>query len=176
MILSDKGIKEAIKNKDFKIDTNGTELYIGPSSIDLHLDNKAKIDVPFSPKHPNGFKDFDDWDEIIINPGYFYVLSTVEKIYMGRGVAGFVNGRSSLAREGLNIHLAGFVDPGFAGNITLEITNFRNKPIVLKKNLRVCQLVLLSTDQPVETSYAEKKDSKYQFQIGPTLRKQENEK
>jgi len=172
MILSDLGIKEVIAEGEFAVETNGLELYIGPSSIDLHLDNKAKIDVPISEETPLGFKDYNGWEELVIYPGEFYILSTVEKIHMGRHIAGFVNGRSSLAREGLNIHLAGFVDPGFVGNITLEVTNFRNKPITLKKNLRICQLIIQPTDQPVQVSYPEKKDSKYQFQDGPTLRKQ----
>lgn len=168
MILSDREIKKELQKESgllgIEIDTHGLELYIGPSSIDLHLDNKAKIE-----KEDGSFGDHNDWDELIVYPGEFYVLSTVEKIKLGRQMAGFVHGRSSLAREGLNVHLAGFVDPGFEGNITLEVTNFKKNAIRLKKHLRICQLILMRTGTPVDISYPEKPDSKYQFQVGPTL-------
>ena len=108
---------------------------------------------------------------IDILPGEFYILSSVEKFKLGRSIAGFVHGRSSLARNGLNIHMAGFVDPGFEGNITLEVTNFTKRPIKLQKHMRVGQMVFMKTGMPVQTSYAEKKDSKYNHQSGPTLTK-----
>jgi len=170
MILSDRQIRDELNRSDFEreltIDTGDTELYIGPSSIDLHLDNRAKICVG-----EGKFEDYNDWDELVVHPGEFYVLSTVEKLSLGRSIAGFVQGRSSLARIGLNIHLAGFVDPGFEGNITLEVSNFTKYPIRIKKHQRICQIVIMRTSSSVDISYAEKPDAKYQNQHGPTLSK-----
>jgi len=171
-MLSDRDIRDILNRAEFEreidIDTGECEIYIGPSSVDLHLDNKAKIET-----EDGTFKEYNDWDELVIHPGEFYILSTVEKIRLGRSMAAFVQGRSSWAREGLNVHLAGFVDPGFEGNITLEVTNFKRHPITLKKHDRVCQLVFMRTSSSVEISYAEKPDAKYHGQVGPTLRKED---
>ena len=86
-------------------------------------------------------------------------------------MAGYLQGRSSIARIGLNIHAAGFADPGFEGNLTLEVVNFTNYPIVLKKHTRIGQMTFQRTGRPCEVPYGAKKDSKYQGQVGPTLTK-----
>lgn len=178
-VISDWGIKRMIKYGHIKIESK-SGIYVGPSSVDLHLDNKARVFSPIknAPIHidckedvDNAFIDKNGWKEIVIEPGEFYILSTVEKITLSKSIAAFVHGRSSLARIGLNIHMAGFIDPMFSGNITLEVTNFTKQPIVLPKDTRVCQIVFIPTTEVVKIGYGEKKDSKYNGQEGPTLTK-----
>lgn len=178
MLLSDKDIKIEIEKGNILIEGDG-EIYLGPSSVDLHLDNFAKVltkeasqTIDFIFVEGDSSKSFTErsgWDSIVINPGEFYILSTIEKITLGDDIAAFVQGRSSIARLGINIHAAGFVDPGFSGNITLEVTNFTSIPIVIPKNTRICQLVFQYTCSPCDVPYNKKKDSKYMNQKGPTL-------
>lgn len=182
MILSDRDLKFEIDTGRLKIE-GVPDVYLGPSSVDMHLDNKAKVIEPDEEDVEEfariyiqdqtssalAFSTHDDWDSITIYPGCFYILSTVEKVTLPDNIAGFVQGRSSLARLGLNIHAAGFVDPGFSGNITLEVTNFTPIPIVIPKNTRICQVVFMYTKNPCEVPYNLKNDSKYNGQTGPTL-------
>ena len=149
MILSDKGIKKAISDGSIIVESSN-ELFIGPSSIDLHLapyiktiQKSSNISLNFRMILDTRDKDSVEYDEdnfdklgyIDIFPNDFFLLSTVEKIGLGNNIAAFVNGRSSLARLGLSIHMAGFVDPGFTGTITLEVSNFTNRPIRLYKDI-----------------------------------------
>lgn len=175
MLLSDHDIKIEMDKGEIII-IGSDELYIGPSSVDLHLDNVSKIltrgvdrTIYVGKDASKEFIEQSDWDEITIHPGEFYILSTIEKITLGDDIAAFVQGRSSIARLGINIHAAGFIDPGFSGNITLEVTNFTSVPIVIPKNTRICQLVFMYTCSPCDVPYNMKKDSKYMNQAGPTL-------
>jgi len=185
MLLSDLDIKKEIEDGNISIE-GLSELYIGPCSVDMHLDNNAVIaGKKFGETHSTNpiinvtdpestkeyFTDYNDWSEIKIFPGEFYIMSTVEAITLPDNIAAFVQGRSSLARLGVNIHAAGFVDPGFSGNITLEVTNFTSIPIIIPKNTRICQLVFQYTKTSCEVPYGKKKDSKYQNQQGPTQTK-----
>lgn len=180
MLLSDKDLREEIDAGRIKIE-GVSDLYVGPCSIDMHLDNKAKQIDPMDDVSTAyiyltnkssadlAFQECSGWDSIIIYPGSFYILSTIEKITLPDNIAGFVQGRSSLARLGLNIHAAGFIDPGFSGTITLEVTNFTPIPIVIPKNTRICQIVFQYSKSSCEVPYGAKTDSKYQNQSGPTL-------
>lgn len=175
MILSDVEIKEALKNGEIKIE-GVDDLYIGPGSVDLHMDDKAKILFSSRPIYlkedcSSHFRDIDIYEDITIHPGEFYVLSTKERLTFSGGIAGFIQGRSSLARLGINIHAAGFFDPNFSGTATLEVTNFTKAPIRIPKNTRICQMVFIRTGKQAECGYDKKKDSKYQNQSGPTLTK-----
>ena len=133
MILSDVEIKEAIDKKQIGV-YGWNPLYIGPCSIDLHLDNKAMIlkqgeeftrtlRIDRKEESAKMFEEYNDWEELTIYPNEFYILSTIERISFPRDVCGFIQGRSSIARMGLNIHAAGFFDVGFSGTATLEVTN-----------------------------------------------------
>jgi len=175
-MLSDADIAKYIS--DGSISIIGDDLYIGPASVDLHLDNRMKclsehrtVALDSAVDNSGAFESYDGWDELIVYPGGFYVLSTVENITLGSNIAGFVHGRSSLARIGLNIHMAGFVDPGFSGTITLEVTNFTEVPIILRKNMRIGQMTFIRTESASMIPYNLKKDSKYRNQSGPTLSK-----
>lgn len=186
MILSDREIREAMENGDLEI-SGYPELYIGPSSLDMHLDNKAMIldknkmvsmqldggdaiiDVSDPKKSKDLFTADDGWESIILYPGEFYILSTIERIRFGDNIVGFIQGRSSIARIGINVHNAGYFDAGFDGTATLEVTNLTKYPIRLPKNTRICQMVFARTGKPAEVPYSKKKDQKYQGQSGPTI-------
>lgn len=174
MILSDKDIRAAIKSKDIIL-SSPSPLYIGPASLDLHLKGTAKrlkkgFDVVLDCHKDNSehFEEF-EFEDLVVEPNDFFILSTIEQIGFSRKMAGFIQGRSSLARLGLNIHAAGFFDPGFFGTATLEVSNFTSRPIVIYNGMRICQMVFAPTSSPVEVSYADKKDQKYNGQIVPTL-------
>lgn len=183
MILSDTEIKKEIELGNITVSGWEGELYIGPSSLDLHLDNKAII-IPALDKYSDGYRAFslqddmsilytkhDDWDDIQINPGDFMLLSTKERIKFPNNISGFVQGRSSIARAGLQIHAAGFVDPGFEGTITLEVTNMTQVPLIVPKDIRICQMVFARSSEISSVAYSHKADSKYQGQSGPVVSK-----
>jgi dCTP deaminase len=171
MILSDRDIKKAIKNKELKIE-GVKDLYIGPSSIDLHLRGIAKqlidkgVMIDTRRKNSITFNEF-AFETILLSPGEFYLVSTKEILTLGDSIVGFIQGRSSLGRIGLNIHAAGFFDAGFSGSATLELTNFTNRPILLYEGMRICQMVFARTISPSEIPYSKKKDAKYQGQVKP---------
>ena len=172
-LLSDKDIKEALKNKELII-TGHKPLYIGSSSIDLHLSNVAKVladndeswYLDIREKETINFKKW-KFKKLIIYPNDFYIVSTKEKITFPNNIAGFLQGRSSMGRMGLNVHCAGYFDVGFSGTATLELTNFTKRPIILYSGMRICQMVFIRTESPAQISYAQKKDSKYLNQVEP---------
>lgn len=179
MILSDIDIKKSLSSGDLNIFSN-IPLYIGPSSVDLTLSPFAEIFIPGFGENIDTKNDnrkmftehnFSERGYLKIYPGEFYLLSTNETIVLNKKMAAFVHGRSSLARLGLNIHLAGFIDPQFSGTITMEVSNFTQKPIVLYPNMRICQIVFMKTSSEVEIGYGEKSDRKYQGQEKPGLSK-----
>lgn len=180
-VLSDGEIREALLSGE--IDISGYfPLYVGPSSLDIHMNNHAKvmsagtdynrkIYVDKKEETEKLFAEIEGWDDITIYPKEFYILSSIEKVKLSPNISAFVCGRSSLARIGLNIHMAGFIDPGFEGTITLEVTNFTNYPIVIPRDTRIGQIVFMRTGRSCEVPYGKKTDSKYQGQVGPTLTK-----
>ena len=101
-------------------------------------------------------------DEIVIPPHSFLLATTVELIRLPSNVTAFVEGRSSIGRMGLFIQNAGWVDPGFEGNITLELFNANRLPLMLAAGRRICQIVFAQMDQATRTPYA----GKYQGQRG----------
>lgn len=172
-VLSDIDIRRALKDKELKI-KGVKSLYIGPSSVDLHLGGTVKTLVPDEKHWAMDPKDKDTiifkeskFKKLVIYPNEFYLVSTKEILTFGNSIVGFLQGRSSLARLGLNVHCAGFFDIGFSGTATLELTNFTKKPIIIYENMRICQMVFVKTMSPSSTSYANKKDAKYNRQINP---------
>lgn len=189
-ILSDGEIRESINSGELEV-SGWPEVYIGPSSLDMHLDNKAMIldenkvrysliedehgisrtglDASESSKSSQLFSSHNDWEFIVLHPREFYILSTVERIKFSDGIVGFIQGRSSIARIGINVHTAGYFDAGFEGTATLEVTNLTQYPIKLMKHTRICQMVFARTGRPAEVPYNKKKDQKYHGQSGPTV-------
>jgi len=172
-VLSNIDIEKAIKDKEIKI-KGFRPIYIGSSSIDLHLGNRVNI-LMLDGKHwamdtrdkkTLIFKEY-RFKRLVIYPDKFYLVSTKESITFGNSITGFLQGRSSLARLGLNVHCAGFFDVGFSGTATLELTNFTKKPIILYEGMRICQMVFVKTISPSSIPYYKKKDAKYNKQINP---------
>ncbi len=181
MILSDRDIKKAIESGRVKVETDQTELfrYIHASSMDLRLGNVFKVYehskyAVLDPKNPKTFAQnmriitIADGDPFIVQPGEFILGVTQEKITVPDDLVVRVEGRSSLGRLGIIVHsTAGFVDPGFSGTITLEISNLNRLPVALYPGMRVCQLAFETMSSPAETPYNLKPFSKYQGQVLP---------
>jgi dCTP deaminase len=165
MILSDETLRKMIAEKSIVVDP--IEPYqVQPASIDLRLGrNFLKIDE-------NSLESLTldnelpyvqiEKEEIIIPPHSFLLATTVEFIRIPANVTAFVEGRSSIGRMGLFIQNAGWVDPGFEGNITLELFNANRLPLRLASGRRICQIVFAFMDKATRTPYA----GKYQGQRG----------
>ncbi|PIR53568.1 dCTP deaminase [Candidatus Peregrinibacteria bacterium CG10_big_fil_rev_8_21_14_0_10_49_10] len=182
MILSDRDIKKAIEDGYVHI-TSPYEAdlfaHIHASSMDLRLGNTFKLyeHSKFSildPKKPETFANnmrtltVEDDDPFIVQPGEFVLGVTQEKIKVPDDLVVRVEGRSSLGRLGIIIHsTAGFVDPGFEGTITLEISNLNRMPIALYPGMRICQIAFEKMTSAAEQPYYKKPHSKYQGQILP---------
>ena len=166
MILSDKSIKELIKNGKLIVDPY-EESNVQASSIDLRLGNQVLIyesefiDVK---KSDINVKTIQIEDSFIIKPKAFVLATTLEYIKLPEDITAFVEGRSSLGRLGLFIENAGWVDAGFEGQITLELYNANSCPIKLYAGMRICQVVFARLDSPAQNPYR----GKYKGQKGAT--------
>jgi dCTP deaminase len=178
MVLSDIEINKEMKSGRLKI--YGENIYVGPSSIDFHLSGSGKVlkledsrILDCKSDNSNLFEeiDFTELHGIDIIPGSFWIMSTTERVVLPNDIAGFIQGRSSLARLGIQVHCAGFADPGFDGTITLEVSNMTQKSIRMYANMRICQIVFVRTGKPASVGYSQKKDQKYNKQEGPQLSK-----
>lgn len=160
MILSDRDIKKAIEEKKVIIDPFEVSC-VQPSSYDLHLQNKvlvfdnyaaSVIDVREKQDVSRLVKIGDEG--FVIHPGEFILGSTTENFRIPNDLAGKLEGKSSLGRLGLIVHAtAGFVDPGFEGQLTFEITNISRLPIRLYGNMKIAQICFLKMSSEVENPY-----------------------
>lgn len=135
--------------------------------------NHSKYAV-LDPMQPETFKDvarlieIDSDKAFVVQPGEFVLGVTLEKIKIADDLVARVEGRSSLGRLGIIIHsTAGFIDAGFEGTITLEITNINRMPVALYPGMRVCQLAFEQMTSKAEVPYHKKASSKYQGQLYP---------
>lgn len=163
MILSDKTIKQMLKTGELVVDPI-TQEQIQPASIDLRLGTHfLKVDEnlveAMTLDTEMRYIEIES-ESIIIPPNSFLLATTKEYIKLPNDLTAFVEGRSSIGRMGLFIQNAGWVDPGFEGNITLELYNANRLPIKLSADRRLCQLVLAKMDGPAENPY----EGKYQGQ------------
>ena len=164
MILSDRDIRKALESGRVKIDAPQAEMFmhIHASSMDLRLGNVFKLYehskfAVLDPKRPESFQGnmrtitVPDNDPFIVQPGEFILGVTRETVTVPDDLVVRVEGRSSLGRLGIIIHsTAGFVDPGFSGTITLEISNLNRMPVALYPGMRVCQLAFEQMSSPAE--------------------------
>jgi dCTP deaminase len=178
MVLSDKSIKEQIKNGRLGISPFDQEL-IQPSSVDVRLDRvfctfKRGILGILDTK-----KAVDELMETIeippegtfsLPPREFVLGATLETFSLPDDLVGRLEGRSSLGRLGIVIHsTAGYVDPGFSGQLTLEISNLSPVPVILYPGMRIAQISFLQMTTPADKPYQSNGlGSKYQDQRGPT--------
>jgi len=163
MILSDKTIKELIKKEELIIEPIN-ESQIQPASIDLRLGN-SYLKINENLMEVMTLQDKIKYesiarDEIVIPPNSFLLATSMEYIDLPDYITAFVEGRSSIGRMGLFIQNAGWVDPGFSGQITLELYNANRLPIKLFSGRRICQLVFAKMDQASSCPH----QGKYQYQ------------
>lgn len=167
MILSDKTIKMRLQNKDLEIEPL-EEVQLQPASVDIRLGNTFTVveDVSSSVIQLSGemrYKTIHS-DKYLLMPGQFVLATTMEYFKLPNNMTAFVEGRSSIGRLGLFIQNAGWVDPGFEGEITLELFNANRCAIELQAGRRVGQLVFAQLDQNADNPY----HGKYQGQKGAT--------
>ena len=167
MILSDKTIREMLDAGTLKISPI-TDEQIQPASVDVRLGNTFSVveDSPtgiISLENEIKYRTIET-DTYLLLPGQFVLATTMEYFVLPDDLTAFVEGRSSLGRMGLFIQNAGWVDPGFAGEITLELYNANRFAIELKAGRRVGQLVFAKMDKAAENPYR----GKYQGQTGAT--------
>ena len=154
-VLSDVELRAAIETCQMSIDPFDPGS-IGPASIDLRLGEGALRPQSLDAVHldrPDG-DECAAWPLGVIGPGEFILAHTLESVSLGPGLCAQVAGRSSVGRRGLAVHVtAGFVDPGWSGQLTLELFNHRRVPIVLEPGLRICQLVVSRLGYRAERPY-----------------------
>ena len=178
MLLSDRDIRAEIAAGRVGCEPF-TESMIQPSSVDVRLDKFFRVFenhkysvVDPSMEQPDLTREvIAEGDEpFILHPGEFVLASTYEVITLPDDIAGRLEGKSSLGRLGLLTHsTAGFIDPGFSGHITLELSNVANLPVKLFPGMKIGQLCLIKLSSPAEHPYgSEKYGSRYQGQRGPT--------
>lgn len=179
-ILSDKTIKEYLKEGKIVIDPLKDEQQIQPSSVDMRLGDEFKvfkvIRKPYiDPKDKEDIAEYmesstvPEGEAFIIHPNEFALATTQEYVKVPDDLVARVEGRSSMGRLGVTMHVtAGYVDPGFEGRITLEISNIGAMPVALYPGQRVCQLVFETMTTPAELPYGHpKRNSKYMKQLKP---------
>ena len=181
MLLSDGDIKKELESGRVKVEPFDRAM-LQPSSVDVRLDrffrvfenHKYSVIDPAA-EQPDLTKavELKGDEEFILHPGEFVLASTYEVITLPDDVAGRLEGKSSLGRLGLLTHsTAGFIDPGFSGHITLELSNVANLPVKLYPGMKIGQLCLFRLSSPAENSYGSAKyGSRYQNQRGPTASK-----
>ncbi|MFW6006591.1 MAG: dCTP deaminase [Bacillota bacterium] len=163
MILSDRTLKELIDQEELVIEPLESS-QIQPASVDLRLGNNF-MKINENLMEVMTLKDEIQYvslerEEIVIPPHSFLLATTREYIKLPENLTAFVEGRSSIGRMGLFIQNAGWVDPGFEGQITLELFNANRLPIKLIAGRRICQLVFARMDKKAQTPY----NGKYQYQ------------
>ena len=178
MVLSDRTIKEQITEGRIVIDPL-SEDSIQPASVDLHLDRHILVfrnnRVPYIDIRSNSEKltelvTIGDDDPFMLHPGEFVLGSTLEHVEVPDDLVARLEGKSSLGRIGLLIHsTAGYVDPGWQGNLTLELSNVSNLPITLYHRMKIGQISFLRLTTPAEHLYGSRAlGSKYQGHTMPT--------
>lgn len=178
MVLSDKSIKELIFAKKLLIKPFDESL-IQPSSYNLRLANNFRFFRNFKQAYLDIRRPVSDFMEtvkiaddepIIIHPREFILGETLEYFEIPDDLVGRLEGKSSLGRIGIIIHsTAGYVDPGFKGTLTLEISNLANIPIALYPKMKIAQMSFHYLSTPAKHPYGSAKlKSKYQGQKGPT--------
>lgn len=178
MILPDHELTAAIKDGHLGIDPFDADL-IQPASVDVRLDRRFRVfnNQKYTHIDPSERQDeltapvdVADDQPFVLHPGEFVLASTLETVTLPDDLAARLEGKSSLGRLGLLTHsTAGFIDPGFTGHITLELSNVANLPITLWPGMKIGQLCVFALASPAHRPYgAGATGSRYQGQAGPT--------
>jgi dCTP deaminase len=177
-VLSDRTIKEQLASGRIIIDPLDRDA-IQPASVDLRLDDTFRVFNVTTRPYVDVREPVDDLtalvtltgdEPFILQPGAFCLATTLETIALPDDIVARVDGRSSLGRLGLLVHAtAGYVDPGWTGKLTLELSNQSQMPIALYSCMRIAQISFLLLSSPVDRPYGSPGlGSKYQGQTGPT--------
>ena len=178
MVLSDRTIRRLLQEGRIGIDPYAEEL-LQPSSVDVRVDRLFRvfrnsrypfIDVKQEMEELTELVEVDPGEAFILHPGEFVLGSTLERITLPDDLVARLEGKSSLGRLGLLIHsTAGFIDPGWDGHVTLELSNVANLPITIYYGMKIGQLSFVQLSEPAEHPYGTGSlGSKYQGQAGPT--------
>ncbi|QDP94538.1 dCTP deaminase [Microlunatus elymi] len=178
MLLSDRDIKAEIESGQIALDPYSPEM-IQPASIDVRLDRLFRVFENHRYPHIDPAEDQSELtrevepagdDPFILHPGEFVLGSTYEVVTLGDQIAARLEGKSSLGRLGLLTHsTAGFIDPGFSGHVTLELSNVATLPIKLWPGMKIGQFCFFRLSSPAEHPYGTAAyGSRYQGQRGPT--------
>ncbi len=178
MILSDRDIRAHIDSGRIVIDPFDPDM-IQPASIDIRLDRYFRLFDNHKYPHIDPAEDQPELtrlietaadDAFILHPGEFVLASSLERVALADDVAARVEGKSSLGRLGLLTHAtAGFIDPGFSGHVTLELSNVATLPIKLWPGMKIGQLGFFQLSSAAEFPYGtSQRGSHYQGQRGPT--------
>ena len=177
MVLSDRTIERLLAEGRIEIDPYDPGL-LQPSSVDVRVDRYFRvfrnsrypyIDVKQEQEDLTEMVEVDG-EPFILHPGEFVLGQTLERVRLPDDIVARLEGKSSLGRLGLLIHsTAGFVDAGFEGNLTLELSNVANLPITIYHGMPIGQISFMRMDGPVEHAYgSDETGSKYQGQEEPT--------
>jgi dCTP deaminase len=178
VLLSDRDLIAEIKTGQLTLDPFEPSL-VQPSSIDVRLDRLFRVFNNHLYTHIDPAQQQDDLtslvevaqgDSFVLHPGEFALASTLETVTLGHQLAARLEGKSSLGRLGLLVHsTAGFIDPGFSGHVTLELSNVASLPIRLWPGMKIGHICVLRLSSPAEHPYGSAVyGSRYQGQRGPT--------
>jgi dCTP deaminase len=178
VVLSDRTIARLLAAGRIVIDPYDESL-LQPSSVDVRVDRYfrvfhnaryAFIDVKEPQEDLTELVEIAGDQPFILHPGEFVLGSTLERIVLPDDLVARLEGKSSLGRLGLLIHsTAGFIDPGWDGHVTLELSNVANLPITIYHGMKIGQISFVQLTEPADTPYGSGAlGSKYQGQIGPT--------
>ena len=178
MVLSDAAIRRLIESGRILVEPYEPAL-MQPSSLDVRVDRLFRvfrnsrypyIDVKQEQEELTELVEANGDEPFILHPGEFVLGSTLERIVLPNDLVARLEGKSSLGRLGLLIHsTAGFIDPGWDGHVTLELSNVANLPITIYPEMKIGQLSFVQLSEPAEKPYGSGGlGSKYQGQQGPT--------
>jgi dCTP deaminase len=178
VVLSDRSIAEALASGRLVIEPIAEEA-LQPASVDIRLDRQFRvfrnhrdsfIDVRAPVEGLTELETIEDDQPFVLHPGEFVLGSTLERVALPADLVARVEGKSSLGRLGLLVHAtAGYVDPGWDGHLTMELSNVANLPIRLYYGMKIGQLSFLELTTAAEHPYGSAElHSKYQGQTGPT--------
>ena len=177
MILSDRDLRTRLARGDIKIvPAPDPEIQIQPASIDLRLGSDFQTfnstqQALIDPADPASFEQLtsltrlQEGERFIVHPGEFVLGTTLEQVEIPDDLVARLEGRSSIGRLGIVIHsTAGYIDPGFQGKITLEISNLGRIAVALYPGMRICQIAFEEMSSPVSVGYGKRRTAKYQGQ------------
>lgn len=180
MILSDADIVRRLEEGDLVVEPlDDPSLQIQPASVDLRLGREflefQRTNIPCI--HPGSEREVEEYvtesvvdegEEFILHPGDFVLGTTKERVEIPNDLLAHVEGRSSLGRLAIVVHAtAGVVDPGYRGQITLELSNLGTAPVALTPEMRISQLIFTEMKSAADRPYGAERGSKYQDQTGP---------